>query len=375
MKFIINTYDEFLESVRFNENSGEMRCLLSNCTITCKIRLSQFHNFRFSCKNCSFEDEIIFESPNILLFEFDNCQFHKKVNFNNFVFNCNVRFYKCSFNEVSFINTQFNKLVDFWRSTFNKSVIFLKTDFNGVAVFSAATFIENVLFTYAKIREPIFFRGTKFEKGLDFSLAVSTGVLGVFDMRLKDYLSYDTLGLEDEDGYENAVTETAAIPLRNKQETFRILKKRFEDLGDIPSSLYFKTIEKRCLMQSLRKNPPSSKKFTHKSDKFSLWLNLMSNDFGKSYFRAFIFTIIVGLGWFLISIIFSGKYMLNVYAEFAPLNEILSDFVKFMNPTHKIDYLTDSKGNYWLFYLFDFIGRGFVGYGTYQFIQAFRKYR
>ena len=111
--------------------------------------------------------------------DFSRCTFKKNLELSNVIFNKKVRLYICDISSANFVNTRFNDLADFWRSTFHSKVIFYKTDFLGVTVFSAARFKQNVLFTYSLIEKTIFFRGTVFENGLDLSLSVSTGDLGL----------------------------------------------------------------------------------------------------------------------------------------------------------------------------------------------------
>jgi hypothetical protein len=64
---------------------------------------------------------------------------------------------------------------------------------------------------------------------------------------------------------------------------------------------------------------------------------------------------------------------ITIFEKYAKFND-LKYFLEFLNPTHKFDYIQED-GLTTRFYLFDFIGRIFVGYGIYQFIQAFRKYK
>lgn len=57
-------------------------------------------------------------------------------------------------------------------------------------------------------------------------------------------------------------------------------------------------------------------------------------------------------------------------------------YVQSILPTHSFNYLTDGDNEDMVkhelekgYYAIDFLGRIFVGYGIYQTIQAFRKYK
>lgn len=61
--------------------------------------------------------------------------------------------------------------------------------------------------------------------------------------------------------------------------------------------------------------------------------------------------------------------------ELSAIKEGFGYFWQFLIPTHKFDYLGVKQTDSPLFYVFDFFGRIAVGYGIYQFIQAFRKFK
>ncbi|GAB5526275.1 MAG: hypothetical protein Roseis2KO_41470 [Roseivirga sp.] len=103
----------------------------------------------------------------------------------------------------------------------------------------------------------------------------------------------------------------------------------------------------------------------------NLGLNAISNGFGTSYLLSLIF--IVGFGWLFFSL--SIGSLAAFTPGFIPDNDKLIYFTQFLLPTHKFNYLGDKVLLNICFYIWDFIGRLFVGYGIYQFIQAFRKYR
>ena len=103
-----------------------------------------------------------------------------------------------------------------------------------------------------------------------------------------------------------------------------------------------------------------------------LSLNAISNRFGSSYITGIIFTLSVATLFFNLALSHIGDYVFTAN---------IGDwewryFVQFINPTHRFDYmkLVDVNPRQW-FFIWDFLGRIFIGYGIYQTIQAFRKYR
>ena len=369
------------------------------------IGLGQEYSLRF--EGCTFEDPITLyfspEKPNRDIF-FLNCTFKKRVSINSYkkiatfskctfeeVFAKNsliegkMRFWECDFEGfVNFRNTRFEGLADFWRSKFHKTMIFYKTDFMNTVVFSATTFEENVLFTYTLIDKLILFRGTKIKKGFDLSLAIIQGKLGLFEFNLKDFKEVEFF--DNEQRYEDAVSIHGVIPINNKRETFRILKDNLESQKNLSESLKFKAIEKEVLRRELIKKSTVTieqswwntlkSKTNNRLERLNLWLNKISNDHGDSYGRAFLFIVVIGWVWFYSSLIASDQFYFTLdYTKWC-FGDGLILFLEFLNPIHKWDFIEKDfiQPNVW-FYLFDFFGKISIGYGIYQFVQAFRKYK
>lgn len=113
--------------------------------------------------------------------------------------------------------------------------------------------------------------------------------------------------------------------------------------------------------------------------KFNLWLNWISNDFGRDWVRGIFFTFGVGLLFFVLLLISTDRYQFGI-----PTIDwdLLPCFLKFMNPLRFFDFdllfKSDAKFSTMQFipgsYLWDFLGRIFLAYGFYQTIQAFRRY-
>ena len=386
----VKTPKEFVEHILSDRGVNTISSIQNlNILFNFKIPFNReypFPNGRYpqnlNFKNCGFQENCrIGKFSNELRFE--DCTFAKDFNLTNTKFDKKIRFRNCVFaGRTNFNNTVFNDLADFWRCTFEKQVIFFKTDFLATVVFSAAAFKENVLFTYTLIDKLILFRGTIIEKGFDISTAIRSGNMGIFDFHVNDYESLNK-NLSEE-AYERAISETAEIPIKNKRETFRILKQEHISQNNVVHSIEYKTLEKETLRNELRiklaeenmshvlKN---AKYLEIKLDQFNLWLNKCSNNHGSSYGRAFAFIVLVGWPFFFGSVMATSKYEFTSTFSLMAFWDGLTYFVQFLLPTHKFEYLGDGVQYGTLFYVFDFIGRLFVSYGIYQFIQAFRKYR
>lgn len=352
-----------------HKNINDYIIEFSNCIFNTPFNLSSKKtNFLFSNKTIFKEDVRLYSSESNLTFE--NCFFKKRTTLKNSIFKGKIRFRVCEFiDETDFNNTTFHELADFWKSTFYKKVIFYKTDFNETAVFSVVTFHENVLFTYSLIDKLLLLRGTKCINGFDISLAIISGKLGVFDFKLTNYEVFEKE--LNEVIYEEYVSEKGVIPIKNKRETFRILKQNHESQNNVVESLPFKRMEKETLTKELSYKSG----FFNFIDKIILKLNSCSNNYGTSITHSFGFILIMGWLFFYLSLIATDSFEYSCDISEWEFTRGLGYFIQFLMPTHKFNYMGDGVLLTTSFYFFDFIGRTFVGYGIYQFIQAFRKFR
>lgn len=344
-------------------------------------------NYRFL--NCVFEENVTVgrTEKNLTI---ESCEFKKSFVCKNSLFKMKVRFLSCIFHgKTDFRNTKFNDLADFWRSTFKQETIFYKTDFLGMVVFSATTFEKNVLFTYTLIEKLILFRGTVIKKGIDLSTAIISGIIGTFGLSLWDFKTKN--GKLSDAEFETTVSEKGEIPIKNKRETFRILKQANIQQNNAIESIPYQVLEKKTLLHehwySLRrpktKGETTWELFTEKWqstwDLFVLGLNWSSNYFGKAPMQGVIFTLCFGVLFFYLSITQTAKYAMALNLDADIFLEEISNYLKFLLPTHSIDYLgpeyfKDGKVSS-VFLIWDILGRIFVGFGIYQTIQAFRKFR
>lgn len=121
----------------------------------------------------------------------------------------------------------------------------------------------------------------------------------------------------------------------------------------------------------------SNKFFT----KLSLFLNCISNDFGRNWILGFLFSFGIGFLFFYFLILSTNEYSFRFPITFKW--DFTKSFLKFMNPLRHFDtediFKTNNNLEHILSlsnwsYLWDFLGRIFVAYGYYQTIQAFRKF-
>ncbi|SHJ66754.1 Pentapeptide repeat-containing protein [Maribacter aquivivus] len=324
------------------------------------------------------------------VFEFINCHFYGDLVAEESTLDCKVKFRNCHFHgDVNFRNTTFKDLADFWKCTFHKPITFYKTDFYSTVVFSASTFKENVLFTYTLIDKLMILRGTNPEKGFDLSLAIIAGQISVYDFKMDDYKSFGKIyketnkaidenkSLEYSDAYETiydaAVTIGHKIPIENKRETYRILKSQLESHKNFIDAVPYRVMENKTLLKESWKKLVNGHTFSRPiSNIIVLSLNAISNWFGQSYILGFIFTASIGGLFF--------TWMLSYIGHFELTTDVTEwqwqYYVQYLNPTHRADFMkavdeNPSQG----FYILDFVGRIFIGYGIYQIIQAFRKYK
>ncbi len=322
-----------------------------------------------------------------------------------------IRFRNCHFKGRFILeNTTFEDLADFWRCTFDESVTFFKTDFLGTTVFSASTFSENVLFTYSLIEKYIIFRGTIFNKGLDLSTAIFPGEVSFFDMRIRTFkalyieprigrfLPKEQRAKKYEEIYDDAITKKSEIPIENKIETLRIIKQRLEGQQNKIASIQYNALEKRAhhnrkfvsLLPRIAIEKGILPTISRNLHAFYRWissvfeiillsLNWLSNGHGKSYSRGVIFTLSVGILTFYFLMLSTSKYEYAPYINWDIVSENIPLYAQFLLPTHKFDFLGESfmsktTLSNW-YYLWDILGRIFIGYGIYQTVQAFRKFK
>jgi uncharacterized protein YjbI with pentapeptide repeats len=370
------------------ENGKNFTLEFLNCEFTLPfllnngLRSSYFQNLSFKFSSCVFQNFIFSDAVLGGKIEFNLSEFKSDIYFRNSIFKETVKFYTCTFfNKLYLENITFEKLADFFDSTFTKSVNFYKTDFKGNVVFSASTFKENVLFIYSTIDQSLILRDTKIEKGLDLSLAIINGKISTHGINIVDekFEADDSPNLSAED-YEKKLQDNI-IPIRNKRETYRIIKFSFEQISSYIDALRFESLEKITYQKELK----SRNIKWYNSDMLIFIFNNYSTRHKQSWGRGALITLRFSFFFYLLAIITSFKFHICLEAEcvnnFWPtLSNHFIGIIYFLNPVHDPNYLFDlfglnKSGTFFLFYFFDYLGRIFVGYGIYQTVQAFRKFK
>jgi hypothetical protein len=373
-------------------------------------------------KNCGFSEGVNFKN---LLYTcevtFENCDFCGDVTAIGARFDQNVRFHNCNFyGDKNLRETTFNKLADFWSSTFYTNQIFYKTDFKATAVFSMAIFHEDVLFTYALLAGKFIFSRTKFIMGLDLSQAIISGDLKLFDLKFTqaefEAQFYGEHDLDYQDaidrGYASGHKESnfekgtlLKIPMTNKVHTFQILKHNFEKVGDFADSTIMRRNEKLAMRELNNARLPlntrvnwflrawkylvrklhsffksdTTWKELKSNDGFILFLNRWSNNYGTDFWKGVRFTVKMALVFSAVTLILTKGFWNHVCVpcdvDWGVFSKGIGFFFNFLNPARRISDLSQLKPFLGIAYVFDFLGRIAVGYGIYQTIQAFRKFK
>lgn len=160
---------------------------------------------------------------------------------------------------------------------------------------------------------------------------------------------------------------------RQAQLTFGQLSTAFQKQGDNIRALEYSSRELESHYQSIEW---FSLDFFQK---LNLWLNAISNEFGRNWIRGVIFSFAIGLFFFCLLLVSTDKYRFGLpHIDF----NMLPAFFKFMNPLRfyeledlfkntPIENVVKLNG---ISYLADFAGRIFLAYAYYQTIQAFRRF-
>ena len=150
------------------------------------------------------------------------------------------------------------------------------------------------------------------------------------------------------------------------------LKKAYLNIGDNLLANKYLVKEIQSFNTALKQ---SSSDF---SDRFILWLNNLSSKHGQDWVRGFNFTWISGIliFFFYVSTIDDKPFVWgwDGYKNFyIAIKDTLKYFPEFLYPGHSFSFMvSDYQG--WPIGI-DMIGRIVIGYGIYQTLQAFRKFK
>jgi hypothetical protein len=398
---IIRSHDEFLEHVSIGQNTGNNKkniCYVSHPKSNFIFNYELDYDFLLYLKDekieiinfssCSFNYPLVInekiahfiktnkmESAKFNHFKkvdfiFGLCEFRFGINLNNFSYEQKIKFWKCKFHKLHINNATFNKLFELVDSEVYSNAFFNKVEFNANCVFTKTRFHKNCIFTYSTFeKQGIFSRAIFRDKnnlptGLDLSQSIVNGQLTFFETDLGNYEAkrIDSNSTE----YDDAISDGLKIPIQNKRETFRIIKHQLLQQNNVIDAEVYAKQEKQTLLEEknleaiFEDNVLKTFKILF-TDYFVLKLNKYSNNYKTSWLYAFIFTL---------SVAFISHSILSISEanDFDDTNK----FIKLLNPT---DFSFYSDVHSEKIYIVYFIAKIFIGFGIYQLIQAFRKYR
>jgi hypothetical protein len=353
---------------------------LKDCDINVYFETNKKLGF-IDFQNCTFTQPVVIKGVFEFRTQIIDCEFKKSVTLSNATFEKEIKFNNTTFHGIAnFSKAKFYDLTDFWGVTFVQPMSFSNTEFIGTTNFTFTRFSENVIFTYSHFQKIVIFKNTVFDKGLDLSLAIISGELVIFDIKLGYYES-----IEDQDNSDvhfNQISSRYKITHKSKRETYRIIKSNFYASNNSIEALRYRRFELKTFKDELSLKSkfsignPKWSEFVDWQDRlgknFILSLNNISNLHGESPLLGFLFTVGLAFVFLYLILLSTGKYEFAYSITLDP--DTFRYFFTFINPTHKINYLGNAIPSS-LTYVLDFGGRILVGFGIYQFVQAFRQFK
>lgn len=399
MEIIITNIDELLQykSDVTRVPSGEKYFEFGKFDSRLKINISlnhvffqefvDFNEIRFV--NCDFSEKIELntggKSKNVFnqfKLNFALCTFNG-ILFSEYEYENKISFRKCTFNRKLYIkNSTFNKLLEFYDCEFFNSITFNKVNFVNNVVFTLSSFHENILFTYSTFEKLGIFSRTYFKTnknkkcGIDLSQSIINGNLIFFESNLDNFHAEYIESNTSE--YDKAINSLEIIPLTNKRETFRILKNESLKQNNQFDTIKFYKLELQSYYSEIIAKLGIGLKtnnyclfFNSLADFLILFLNKISNNHKTSWFQGVVFTIIVSVFFYSLTM----SFLPNVTFTFIPnlTDENMKAYIEYVNPF--IIQFSDADEKPFLYFVMRVIGRIFIGYGIYQTVQAFRKYK
>lgn len=329
-------------------------------------------NDKIEFLNIFFRNKFIFNNRKIFkpALEFVKCYFYFNPSFRDKIFENKIRFRLCEFERIYMNNVTFNDYLEFYNCLFFGKAIISKCSFNENVVFTKSTFHSNCLFTYSNFEKLGIFSRAKFHDkdknptALDLSQAIINGQLTFFET---DLGNYEAKRIDsNSQKYDEAISEGEKIPIQNKRETFRIIKHQLLQQNNVIESEKYDKLEKQTLLEEkdleaiFEDNVLKTFKILF-TDYFVLKLNKYSNNHKTSWLYALIFTL---------SVAFISHSILSI-SESNDFCDGLK-FIKLLNPIDFSFYSDTHSGKIYTVY---FLAKISIGFGIYQLIQAFRKYR
>ena len=325
-----NTLNVKFESCKFNR-----KFLLEHSYSHYQFIICEFYEFDIDDWKQTDPTKKVKASTNIQTLFFAKCKFHCDFKLSNKLIKEHVTFVVTTFfHEARITNNQFKEDVKINNCRFLNDFLLDDNTFHKDVYLEAITikrtinYYKNTFKGVTTLIDPVFPESTNF---------LSEYKLEVINSAAKTFCLFKDIALKK----NNFVLGSDLYKLEHE---YRLL---IEDSGQIRKNL-------------------------RNSDYIILWLNKWSNNFKTSWIRGVGFTLVANTLFFILVMICSKYWYLSF--RWSDINETLYNWFTSLNPIHKP---TDLKVNGFnaFSYLFDALGRIFVGYGIYQTVQAFRKYR
>jgi hypothetical protein len=264
------------------------------------------------------------------------------------------------------------------------SLEFLGENSDGSSISIAEVKVHDLIFRDMRNKGLMSFREVKLESGGCLTMKMAT--MGKTDFILCNFEagtfhfknSKITEAFMAESDFPRNIVEQDQELFAQEQLAFGQIATAFQKQGDTVRYLEYQSREIEAHYRALRWFPSGIGSFSF--TKLSLWLNRVSNNFGRNWVRGIAFSFGIGLVFFYLLVISSSEY--SIGWGFQMDGRLVGSFLKFMNPLRFFEtealfrsgtekpYLTLSGCSY----VIDFFSRVLVVYGFYQTIQAFRRY-
>lgn len=343
----VSDFIKYTENVYFEEEKNNQFDINSYDYIL-------FQNFNFS-------KQIIINDLLGIDLRFDKCDFKVSPFKYGLLYDFKMKFRSCCFDVLKVNNVDFKDYLEFFDCSFINHTIFKKCNFYKNVTFTKSFFLSNAFFTYSSFYKQLIFNRAKFgEKskptGLDLSQSIINGTISFFMVRLYSFPS-EPVDLHSF-AYDDLLKIGKHIPIQNSRETLRIIKHQLLNQNNLIEAEKYAKLEKLTYMKEIYKNF----KFDKLPSLITLFFNLISNYFKTSWTVGFAF-------------IFGFAAIFDIWLEnISPIYFIADNtLIKLINPTD-FSFYDEFKNNEYAYSVY-FAGKIMIGFGIYQLIQAFRKFK
>lgn len=265
-------------------------------------------------------------------------------------------FYKNSFFKVSFSYSEFIDRFQFENCDFDGTTLFdeIKNIENSNLHFNSCKFSGFTHFGLSEINR-ITFEYVLFERSVSFKNSNF------------NYIKFEETKFEKGAFFDDLNKTNSKVITKWNRTTIREIKRELANTHNQIDYLKFKAYELKAY-----KNEVDKSKLNWR-DTLILYFNEESNNFGLDWTKGirFIFQ------WsfiFYIFYIISYSCSVNDLNCIPKIDNLLINYLKFLNPFSFLKSPIDDAENYFLPFFFFLFGKIFVSYGIYQTAQAFRKF-